>query len=224
VRPAPRHYSAGEQRADRCVHWLGMVLALGAVAGLLRLTLPQGNGLLSVSIALYGNGLLAMMVCSTLCNHDLTDQSPYTDLLWRLDHSAIFLMIAGTYSPFTLILIGGPWGWGLFAFVWTTALVGIGLRMSRAGPLRPLPYITVYLLMSWSILIAARPLLSVAPPAVLILLLLGGLLYTVGVVFYLGKRIPHHLAIWHSLIIAAAACHYAAIVLTVQHQSGKIPV
>jgi hemolysin III len=119
-------------------------------------------------------------------------------------------MIAGTYTPFSLVVIGGSWGWGLLAFVWTAALAGMALKLLCPHRFERLS-ILVYLLMGWSILVAIEPLLAGISRTGLVLLVTGGVLYSIGVVFHMWNRLPFQNAIWHGFVLAAAACHYAAI-------------
>lgn len=215
VDPSGRVYSRGEQWADRLVHWLGIGMAVSAVVGLLLLAFQRSDPWLSTSVVLYGTGLLLMLICSALCNHDLAQRSRHAELFKRLDHSAILFMIAATYTPFTLNSLRGPWGWGLFAFVWTVASIGIVLKLLMPGPLRYGLSIGIYLALGWSVLVVFQPLISAVSVSVLILLLAGGLLYSSGVFFYLWKRLPYHVSIWHGFVIAAAGCHYAAVLVGV---------
>jgi hemolysin III len=129
----------------------------------------------------------------------------------RLDHSMIFLLIAGTYTPFALLAIGGAWGAGLLAFVWTVAAGGIAaelLGLRRHGHLS----VAAYLLLGWCILPALGPLAAAVSPSGVALLAVGGVLYSVGVVFHLWRSLPYQNAIWHGFVLAGAACHYAAVV------------
>jgi len=134
-------------------------------------------------------------------------------VLRALDHSAIFLLIAGTYTPFTLVSLRGPWGWSLFAVVWGLAAAGIALRLA----LRRRPtglFVALYLAMGWCVVVAVKPLLAAVAPGGIALLVAGGLAYSVGVVFYVSKR-PYHHAVWHAFVLAGSACHYAAVLLYV---------
>ena len=130
-------------------------------------------------------------------------------LLRVLDHSAIFLLIAGTYTPFTLVSLWGPWGWTLFGVVWGLALAGITLRLALRR--RPTAlFVTLYLAMGWCVVVAAKPLLAAVAPGGIALLAAGGLAYSVGVVFYTSRR-PYHHAIWHGFVLAGSAFHYVAV-------------
>mgnify|MGYP000497109685 CR=1 FL=1 len=131
-----------------------------------------------------------------------------------LDHSAIFLLIAGTYTPFSLVSLRGPWGWTLFGIVWGLAVLGIIFKVTM---LRRWTFaaVVLYLLMGWVVLIAARPMLAAVEPGGLALLLAGGLAYTAGIGFYSWKRLPYHHAIWHLFVLAGSICHYLAILIYV---------
>lgn len=207
-----RECTRAELRADAVVHLLGLGFGLAACITLvvfvaLRPDLPRG-----LSLGIYGFGLLAMLVCSALYN--LTTQARLKALFRRFDHAAIFVMIAGTYTPFSLIVIGGIWGAALLAFVWSVALVGAVLKLRYPLRFEKLS-VVAYLLLGWVILAALEPLLSSMSLAALILLVTGGGLYSLGVVFHLWERLPYQNAIWHIFVLAAAACHYAAILVDV---------
>src|SRR5262249_21214585 len=128
--------------------------------------------------------------------------------LRRFDHAAIFLMIASTYTPFVLIKMNTPWGLGLLAVVWTMAAIGIALQLLAPRVLEGLST-ALYLVQGWAVLAAWEPLMSALPGRVLTLLVVGGVLYTIGVVFHLWERLPYSNAIWHAFVLSAASCHFA---------------
>ena len=201
-------YSRPERIADAVVHGLGVVFGLAACVFLAIAVLPTHDALLWLAVGFYGTGLLAMLTCSALYN--LCGPGRWKGVFRRLDHAAIFVMIAGTYTPFTLISIGGAWGYGLLAFVWTVALGGVALKLG--WPLRfDRLSVAAYLLLGWSIVVALDPLLGAVSAAGVALLGLGGLLYSLGVVFHLWQRLPYQNAIWHAFVLAAAACHFSAV-------------
>ena len=211
LRPAaefPRHTPA-EWRADAAVHALGLTLGSVGCVALAVMALPRaGDPLRVAALVAYAVGLLAMLGCSALYN--LAPEGGRKRLFRELDHAAIFLMIAGTYTPFTLVRIAGTWGTGLLAFVWAVAAAGIavellGLRRAKW------PSTAAYLLLGWSVLAALGPLSAAVSPAGLALLVAGGVLYSVGVAFHLWTRLPYHNVVWHGFVLAAAACHYAAV-------------
>ena len=201
-------YSRAERLADGVVHVLGVGFGLAACASLAIIALPSHDALLWLALGLYGLGLLAMLFCSALYN--LIPHSGLKVFVRRLDHAAIFVMIAGTYTPFALIAIGGAWGLGLLAFVWTLSLCGVALKLFGTRRFDRLS-LAAYLLLGWSVLVAIDPLLGAVSAAGVVLLALGGVLYSLGVVFHLWQRLPYQNAIWHAFVLVAAACHFTAV-------------
>lgn len=207
VRPDPRRRRA-ERLADAVVHAVGGALGIAACAALGALALPKADFRTVAALAPYAGGLLAMLGCSALYN--LAPEGRWKRAFRRLDHAAIFVMIAGTYTPFALLAMGGPEGLALLAFVWAVALGGVALKLGWPGRLERVS-IVLYLALGWSALAALEPLAAALSPAGLILLATGGALYTVGVVFHLWERLPYQTAIWHGFVLAGAAAHYAAV-------------
>ena len=200
--------SAAEWRADAVVHAISLLFGLAACGVLLARALPSDDGLTLAALGLYAGGMLAMFGCSALYN--LAGDGGRTSVLRRLDHAAIFLMIAGTYTPFSVIAVGGGWGAGLMATVWTVALVGAALKL--AVPRRvEMVSIALYLGLGWIVLLALPQVLAALTPAGMALLAAGGLVYSVGVVFYRWSGLRYHRVVWHALVLVGAACHYAAI-------------
>jgi hemolysin III len=205
-----RAYDNAEVNADRIIHAIGVTF--GLIGGLLLLTFAVETASPAGLIAtiLYVTGLIAMLVCSAVYN--LSFASPRRELLRRMDHAAIFVMIAGTYSPFTLGRLDGAWSIWLAAFVWSVAILGAIAKLTV--PRRIERYaVLLYLALGWVVLVALEPLLSALHPAVLILLLIGGLLYSAGVTFHLWRGLRFQNAIWHALVLGAAVCHYAAVMV-----------
>jgi hemolysin III len=203
----PEH-SPAERRADAFVHAVGLVLGLAACVLLAVTALPRARLWHLVSLGLYATGLMAMLGCSALYN--LTAPGPRKALFRRLDHAAIFLMIAGTYTPFTLVAIDGVWGIGLCLLVWAVAVGGILVELLAPARSDNL-LVAAYILLGWVILVALAPLSTAVSLAGLILLVAGGVLYTVGVVFHVWTSLPYQNAIWHGFVLVAAACHYLAV-------------
>ena len=201
-------YSRGEVLADAAAHILGLLFGLVATVALLITASQHDQALLILGASLYGLGLLAMLTCSAAYN--LWPPSPTKELLRRLDHAAIFVMIAGTYTPFLMNRVGGDWGYGLLTGVWTVAIIGAAMKLAFPRRWESLT-IALYLGLGWSILIAINPLLQSVSLNSLILIGVGGVIYTVGVVFHLWDRLPYQNAIWHWLVLSAAVCHYIAI-------------
>jgi hemolysin III len=201
-------YRRGERIADRCVHYAGLVAGLVGAVVLLVAAAERERALTIVSVAIYGVGLLGMIGASALYN--LAAPSRRKELLRRLDHAAIFLMIAGTYTPFTLVRMGGAWGHGIAIFVWLVAVTGIALKLLYPRRFERLS-ILLYLALGWAILVAVRPLFDAVPLPAIVMLGVGGLLYSLGVVFHLWHRLPYHNAIWHGFVLAATGCQWVAV-------------
>ena len=208
----PRPYTRGEIIADAVIHVIGGLMALGACITLLILAVPDAGGLGIASIVIYLCGLSAMLGASALYN--FSPEGRWKERFRRLDHSAIFVMIAGTYTPFSLVTIGGTWGLALVLFVWTVALAGIAMKVFMPGRYEKLS-IAAYLVMGWTIVFALGPLLSNTSLAGLILLASGGALYSIGVIFHVWERLKFQNAVWHGFVVAAAACHFAAVITDV---------
>jgi hemolysin III len=203
-----REYRRAERFADNVVHVVGVASGVIACVVLAILALPSAGLRMVVSVSLYASGMMAMLWCSALYN--MMREGAWKRILRRLDHAAIFVMIAGTYTPFGLEVIGGAWGISLLAFVWTVAAVGVAMKLFLPHRFERLS-IVVYLLLGWSVLVALEPLLAGISGAGLVLLIVGGALYSLGVVFHLWSRLPYQNAIWHGFVLAATGCHYAAI-------------
>lgn len=200
-------YTQGELRADVIAHVAGVCCAVAGTL-VLMLTASAGPSLLLLGAGLYAIGLLAMLGFSAA--YHFWPPSPVKELFRRLDHAAIFVMIAGTITPFVMNRIGGAWGYGLFAFVWAVAVAGISMKLYYP---RRWERVTVllYIGLGLSIFIVASRLASAISPTSLALLIAGSVTYILGVVFHLWERLPYQNAIWHWLVLAAAVLHYTAV-------------
>lgn len=200
-------YTPAEKRADGVVHALGVGGSLIAVIALIAYAAGR-EGANLFSLGVYGAGMLAMFGCSAAYN--MVEREGLKAVLRRLDHAAIFLMIAGTYTPVAVMVVGGLWGYGLLAVVWAVALFGVPMKLFAPDRLSRWA-VPLYLIQGWALAVAVDPLVSSTPPSVLWLLVAGGVLYTSGVAFHLWQSLPFQNAIWHSFVLAGAACHYLAI-------------
>ena len=207
-----RAESTSERFADALVHVLGIALGVAGCIGLALAVGPGADPAPAFSAAVYGVGLLAMLACSMVYN--VGGERLQRPIWRRLDHAAIFMMIAGTYTPFLVVAIGGAWGTGLLVFVWAVALAGMAGKMLRPERLEALS-IVVYLLLGWTILIALDQLIAAVSSTALVLILTGGILYSLGVLVYRADRLPYNRAIWHGLVLIAAACQYIAVLSVV---------
>lgn len=201
------------ERLNSYTHLLGAVAACAGLAWLVVLAAQQGDAWKVVSFSIYGASLVLLYLLSTLYHSIRGRAKP---VLARLDHSAIYLLIAGTYTPFTLVSLRGAWGWTLFGLVWGLAVFGIVVDALHARGSRRILPVVLYIVMGWLVVIALKPLLVVLPRAGLLWLLAGGLFYSGGIVFYaLDKRLRHAHGIWHVFVLAGSLCHYLAIFLYV---------
>jgi len=205
-------YTLRERIADGCIHIVGVTASLMALGALLVIGVQSQTMLWGVSLMIYGLALVATFSFSA--GYHLVVRPKMKEILRRFDHAAIFLMIAGTYTPFILIKLNTPWGLGLLAVVWTMAGIGIALKLFFPRFLEGLST-ALYLVQGWAVLAAWEPITSALPGQALTLLMAGGVLYTIGVVFHLWDRLPYQNAIWHGFVLSAASCHYAAVIFVV---------
>ncbi|MBL8537502.1 MAG: hemolysin III family protein [Hyphomonadaceae bacterium] len=197
-----------EKLVDGWVHGVAAVLLTFAVGVGLGLAIWQGGLSMASAVAVYGVCVMTMIGCSMAYN--LTEEPRRKALLRRFDHAAIFLMIAGTYTPFTTIRFDGAWAISMTTVVWSLALIGAAGKLFLPGIGKRI-WIGFYVLLGWLIVAALGPMLNGVPLAGLILLAVGGALYTIGIPFYVWERLPFRRAIWHGFVMAAAAVHYAAV-------------
>ena len=204
-------YSAREEIASSVIHGIGVALSVAGLALLAVAATRIGDARHVVSVGIYGATLIFLYTASTLYHGVPSGRAK--PILRQLDHAAIFLLIAGTYTPFTLITLHGPWGWTLFAVVWTIALFGTMLivrRIEKRGFL-----IALYVGLGWIGLLAIGPLVNALPPAGLWLVFGGGVCYTIGVPFYLWKRLPFNHALWHLFVLGGSVLQFFAVLLYV---------
>ncbi|MEJ0058776.1 MAG: hemolysin III family protein [Terricaulis sp.] len=211
--PAPAHHSPhyptrAERIADGWVHGVGVVLAGLAAIVLLGLSLWRGGLSQASAITIYAVCLLIMLSVSAAYN--MADSGPKRTLLRRFDHAAIFLMIAGSYTPFTTQRFEGGWAIGMTIAVWALALFGAAGKIFLPGVSKKF-WLALYVLLGWMVVIAIGPLSDTVSLAGRILLAVGGSIYTLGVAIYVWERLPFRRAIWHCFVLAAAGVHYAAV-------------
>lgn len=210
--PHPPRYTLGEEIANSVTHGLGIVFGIAGLAVLIAFASSRGDVWHVVGCGVFGAALILLYTTSTL--YHSIPLPRVKAVLRTLDHSAIFVLIAGTYTPFLLVNLRGPWGWSLFAAIWGLALSGIALRVAR-GRRSSRWAVALYIGMGWAALVAIGPLAERVAPGGLWLLVLGGLAYTLGVGFYLWRRLPYHHAIWHVFVLAGSALHFFAILFYV---------
>jgi hemolysin III len=204
----PATYPPREELANSVTHGVGAALSVAGLVLLVYFSSRFGDTWQVVSTAVFGFTLVLLYTFSTLY-HSFRGQR-VRQVLQKFDHAAIFLLIAGTYTPFVLVTLRGPWGWSLFGVVWGLAIVGVALKFWFAGRFRVVSTL-IYIGMGWLVMIAIKPLLAALPAGGLRLLIAGGLCYTGGAVFYLWKRLPYQHAIWHLFVLGGSICHWAAV-------------
>lgn len=197
-----------QERFNSISHGIGAAAALAGLVVLVVAASRQGDPWKIVSFSIYGATLLLLYTSSTLY-HSLRGKAK--NVFRKLDHHAIYLLIAGTYTPFTLVTLRGAWGWSLFGIIWGLAISGIVVDSLPQKGLRILP-VVIYLLMGWLILMALKPLLRALPSMGFLWLLLEGVFYTGGVVFYaLDERVRHFHGIWHLFVLLGSISHYFTV-------------
>lgn len=208
-----RAQTRGEEIANSISHGVSLLAAVVAMPILIVVSAQQGTAINIVGATVFAASMLLLYGASTLY-HAIAH--PGAKRVFRkLDHGAIYLLIAGTYTPFVLVPLRGPWGWSLFGVIWGLAVLGIAVE-SVSGGSRKIARIVIYLAMGWLVIVAARPLVQKLPSAATAWLAAGGLFYSGGVVFYAAdKRFKHAHGMWHIFVMAGSVAHYVAILLYV---------
>ncbi|HLL57918.1 MAG TPA: hemolysin III family protein [Rubrobacteraceae bacterium] len=206
-----------EEIANSVTHGLGLLASLIGAVVLVSLSVERGESWHVVSAVVYGVTLVSLYAASTL--YHAFKGTGARDVLRVLDHCAIYLLIAGTYTPVTLVSLRGGWGWALFCTVWFLAIAGIVFKVWATGRFAVLST-AVYVLMGWLCIVALKPMFVLLSPGALALLGAGGVLYTAGTLFYHSERVPYSHAVWHLFVVAGSVCHYLAIALYVLAPAG----
>jgi hemolysin III len=201
-----------EEIANAITHGIGLLLSIAGFVVLLVLSALRGTAWHIVACSIYGATLICLYAASTLYHAVISRRVKRA--LRIFDHSAIYLLIAGTYTPFLLVSLRGPWGWSLFGVIWGLALAGVLFKFWFVERFAILST-AVYIAMGWLVVIAAKPVVTHLRLTAIIWLLAGGLAYTGGVIFFAAKRIPYSHAIWHLFVLAGSICHYFAVLSTV---------
>jgi len=197
-----------EKLVDGWVHGVALLLFTFAVGAALGLAIWQGGLGMAAAVSVYAICVMTMIGCSMAYN--LAENHKRKSLLRRFDHAAIFLMIAGTYTPFTTIRFDGAWAISMTTIIWALALIGAAGKLFLPSIGKKI-WIAFYVLMGWLVVAAMGPMIEGVPLAGIILLAIGGLLYTLGIPFYVSEKLPFRRAIWHGFVMAAAGVHYAAV-------------
>ena len=202
------HESPREEFANALSHGLGAIAALVGGGVLVLMSARHGNGWQLAGAIVFGLALVLLYLASTLY-HTSTDRV-VRGRYKVFDHCAIFVLIAGTYTPFTLVGLREDGGWWLFAAIWTLAVAGVVFKLFFTGRFKGVSTL-IYIAMGWMVLTAIGPFLRNVPRETSLWLLAGGVAYTVGTVFYMSRRIPFSHAIWHGFVLAGSACHFVAV-------------
>ena len=205
-------YTLSEEIANGITHGIGAMLSVAGLTVLVVLAAIYGDAWRIVSFSIYGASLVLLYTASTLYH---AIQHPDAKRIFRImDHAAIYLLIAGTYTPITLVNMRGPWGWSIFGFVWAVAIIGIIFKTMYTGRYDKIST-AAYVLMGWICLIGLKEMLVAIPPGGLVWLVAGGVCYTVGVIFYAWQKLPFNHAIWHLFVLGGSMCHFFAILFHV---------
>lgn len=208
-----RDLTTGEEIANGITHGIGALLSIAALAILVVVAATQGTVWHVVSFAIFGTTMVFLYASSTLY-HSLTNKRA-KNVFQRLDHSAIFALIAGTYTPFLLTTVRGPLGWTFFGIIWAAAITGIVFRSIYLHKFRKI-MVVVYLIMGWMFLFMIKPLIANLPFTSLLFLLIGGLSYTIGVLFYAWRSLPYGHGIWHLFVLGGTIGHFFAVLFSVE--------
>lgn len=205
-------FSKKEEMAHAITHGLGAILSIAGLVLLIIYSSMSGEALSIVSVIIFGSSMLIMYVASTIV-HSLP-VGKWKDIFLIVDHASIYVFIAGSYTPFVLIQIHGGFGWTLFGIIWGLAAIGIVLKLFFVKRFIFLSTL-FYIVMGWLIVIAWKPLTATMPTDGVTLLVIGGLFYTIGAVFYVWKIVPYHHVIWHLFVLGGSAFHFLAVFLYV---------
>jgi hemolysin III len=197
------------ERFNSISHLIGAVLSVAGLAALVTMGALDRDPYKIVSFAVYGAMLFALYLISTL--YHLARTPRMKAILQKCDHSAIYLLIAGSYTPFTLVTLRGPWGWSLFGVSWGLAVLGITQELTLGRRTRSVSMV-LYVLMGWLALVAVHPLVTLLPPAGTAWLVAGGLIYSAGIYFFINdERIRHGHGIWHLFVLAGSLCQFVSV-------------
>ena len=202
------HESPREERANAITHGIGALMALVGGSVLVTLSATFGNGWQLAGAIVFSVSLVLLYVASTLyhASHDRITKGRFK----VFDHCAIYVLIAGTYTPFTLVGLREDGGWWLFAAIWSIAVAGVVFKLFFTGRFKGLSTL-FYIGMGWMVVLAIKPFLRQVPMDTLAWLFAGGLAYTGGTIFYMSRRIPFAHAIWHAFVLIGSACHFVAV-------------
>ncbi len=202
----------GEEIANSITHGIGAGLSVAGLTLLVVFASIYGDVWRVVSFSIYGSTLILLYLASTLYH---SFQNPRVKRVFKIiDHAAIYLLIAGTYTPILLVNMRGAWGWTLFVVIWGLTLAGIVLKIFFIHRFKKLSTV-IYVLMGWLCIVAIKEMIATIPPGGLAWLIAGGITYTLGVIFYVWHKLPYNHAIWHLFVLGGSICHFFAILFYV---------
>ncbi|MGY4687470.1 PAQR family membrane homeostasis protein TrhA [Petrotoga sp. DB-2] len=201
-------FTPGEEIANAVIHGIGALLSIAALVLLVVFSAINGQPWSIFSSVIYGSSLIILYLSSTL--YHSFQRKKIKDLFEIFDHSAIYILIAGTYTPFALITLSGRLGWIIFSVVWVLAAIGIIFKIFFVKRFRILSTI-LYIAMGWLVVFAMEPLVTNLDFWGVFWLVIGGILYTVGTIFYVWRKIPYHHALWHLIVLAGSICHFFSV-------------
>lgn len=204
-----RTLSVGEEIVNSITHGIGTLLSIAALVLLVVFAVIKGNVWHVVSFSIFGTSLVLLYLSSTLY-HSFTKEK-LKNLFVRFDHAAIFLLIAGTYTPFLLTALRGPLGWTLFGIIWTVAITGVVIRSIYLTRFRKL-MVGLYLSMGWLFVVAIGPMMEHLPGISIVFLFLGGAMYSIGVIFYAWRNLKYGHGIWHLFVLAGSIMHFFSVI------------
>ncbi len=208
-----RKLTINEEIFNSITHGIGALLSIAALVTLIVFAVMKGDAWHVVSFTIYGSTLVLLYLSSTLY-HSFTKEK-VKNLFARFDHAAIFLLIAGTYTPFLLTVLRGALGWTLFGIIWGVAITGVVIRSIYLMRFRKL-MVALYLAMGWMFVVAVGPMIKNLPQASIIFLFLGGVFYSVGVVFYVWRNLKYGHGIWHLFVLAGSIMHFFAVIYSLR--------
>ncbi len=208
-------YSPVEEIVNSITHGIGAGLSVVGLVVLVVCAALYGDTWHVVSFSIFGGTLIILYAASTLY-HSFSNPTVKT-VLKKIDHSAIFFLIAGTYTPFVLVSLRGPWGWSLFGIVWTLVVIGTAIKFVSIFRFQRV-FVAIYVLMGWLGLVAIREIVMSVPLPSIILLVMGGLAYTTGVLFYSCRKLPFNHGIWHIFVLFGSAFHYFSVLYILKQE------
>ena len=213
----PHLETRAEEWASSITHAIGVALAITALTFLVVLSTKHGDAMRITTLSIYGASLIILYIASSIYHACHPERHKKLKRVFKiLDHSAIYALIAGTYTPILLVFMRGSWGWTLFGVLWGMTLIGICIKVYFVDECEKLST-AIYLLMGWIGILCARTLFAAIPPGAGLWIAAGGIAYTVGVIFYLWDHLPFNHAIWHLFVLAGSACHFLVMYNYIAH-------